>query len=537
METLDLFTSPEAPAILQGMELRPYQQDAIQAIIRDWNQFDRLLSILPTGSGKTILFSKIAEACLPKKTLILAHQNELIEQAVDKLFHATGLIADIEKAESRASLTSDIIVASIQSMERRLDKFPSNHFGQVICDESHLAMSNSWQKVLMHFSAAKILGVTATPDRSDGKSLMQFFQKLSYEIKLFDLIKQGYLAKISVRTVPIEIDITGVGQKSGDYDAEGLDNTLTPYFQKVCEAILEFARNRKTLVFLPLIKTSQKFVHICKQNGILAEHIDGTSDERKTLLQEFKDDRFQVLANSSLLTTGYDEPSIECIINLRPTRSRTLYSQMIGRGTRIKPEGRESDLLILDFLWQFEKHVIMSPGHLIARDEEQARRITKKYAKLQEIADLEFIDSEAAKERELDLLNALKNQKRKGEYFDALAFAAMTADRDLMEYAAMTGEEGQAPTKKQIEELSRLGFLSDAVVSKGQAQILIDKALARRTHNLCSPKQLFFLKKHNIPNAENITRTEASEILTRMWGKKWNAAPNARTISTTSWKP
>lgn len=527
METLDLFsfTAPvvntKPAATGATMRLRPYQSQAIEAVRGGWAEFDRQLLVIPTGGGKTIIFSNLCQLDLPGRSLILAHQNELIEQAVDKLYQATGIIADIEKAEHRCSLKSQVVVSSVQSMARRLAKFNPAHFDRIICDEAHLSVSAQWQTVLTYFKTAKILGVTATPDRTDGKALMKFYQKLALEVKLFDLIKQGFLSRISVRTVPIEIDISKVGQKGGDYNPDELDATLAPYFDKVCEAIKAFAHDRKLLVFLPLIKTSISFVNACHRHGIGARHIDGTSDDRKECIQAFRDNQFQVLANSSLLTTGYDEPSIDCIINLRPTRSRTLYSQMVGRGTRLKPDGRpHRDLLILDFLWQFERHIIMSPAHLIAKDDEQAARITKKFAKKNAEMDLEYCDSDAAKEREIDLINALKNQRRKGEYFDAMEFAAMTGDRELIEFSPMTSQEGEAVTKGQLDQLSKLGFRSDAVTSRGQAELLIAKALERRDKQLCSGKQLYFLRKHNAPNAETFTRTQASEFLSNIWGKR-----------------
>jgi superfamily II DNA or RNA helicase len=510
--------STPPPAAL--MALRPYQVETIEAVEAGWSEVSRQLIEIPTGGGKTIIFSNLAARGLPGRTLILAHQNELIEQAVDKLYQATGIIADVEKAERTASLKSDIVVASVQTMARRLAKFAPDHFQWIICDEAHLSVSQQWQTVLQHFAPAKVLGVTATPDRSDGKDLMAFYQRVAIRVKLFDLIKAGYLARISVRTVPIEIDVRSVGQKGGDYDAEQLDVVLAPYFDKVCAAIKEHAADRKCLVFVPLIKTSLTFVNACHRAGIGARHIDGDSDRRQ-ILQGFKDGQFQVMANSQLLTTGYDEPSIDCVINLRPTKSRTLYAQCIGRGTRIKPAtGKHTDLLILDFLWQFEKHVIMGPEHLIAKDEQQAKRIRRKYTKEFSEMDLEVVDSIAAKEKELELIEALKNTKRKGEYFDAMAFAAMTGDRDLMEYAAQTSEEAAPPTQRQIERLSQLGFQAAAVTSHGQAELVLAKAEERRQRNLCTGKQLYFLRKHHVPNAENMTRDEASAELSKRWGKR-----------------
>lgn len=506
-----------APPTSKGMTLRPYQQEAVDRVLTGWKEFDKQLLVLPTGGGKTIVFSKIVEALQPKRSLILCHQNELIEQAVDKLHQATGIMADVDKAERHASLRADCVVATVQSMVRRLDKYSPDHFAAIICDEAHLSVSEIWQKVLAYFTGAKILGVTATPDRSDSKQLMAFYQNLAYEVKLFDLIRQGFLSRISVRTLDLEIDISSVAQNQGDYDKDQLDDVLTPYFDKICEAIKTYAAERKILVFLPLIKTSKNFVDACHRHGIGAKHIDGTSEDRRLILQEFRDDHFRVLGNSMLLTTGFDEPSIDCVINLRPTRSRTLYSQMIGRGTRLF--NGKKDLLILDFLWMFEKHVIMNPAYLIAKNEDQARRMTKKFEKMKDYADLEFVDSEVAREREEDLANALKAKRGRGQYFDAAEYAARIQDQEMMDYEPMTSNESQPPTKAQTERLEKAGFVMETIKGRAHADMIISKLDDRRQRGLATLKQVYWLERFNIPNADNVTFNEASHILDEKFSK------------------
>jgi superfamily II DNA or RNA helicase len=210
------------------MDLRPYQEDALAAIKAGFNppnNFRRQLAVMPTASGKTILFSKLAEyvARRNQRTLILAHREELLEQAKEKLRACTGIEASIEAADRRASLEAPVVIASIQSMtrEERLARWPETHFKLVVADEAHHAISPSWQKVLTHFGAYT-LGVTATPDRGDKRLLADYFESIAYETTLIDLIKEGYLARIRVKTIPVRINMDGVKVVAGDYSADDI---------------------------------------------------------------------------------------------------------------------------------------------------------------------------------------------------------------------------------------------------------------------------------------------------------------------------
>lgn len=305
------------------VELRDYQHAAIDATLKGFKDYRRQLLVAPTGSGKTIMFAALAKRLRPERTLILAHREELIEQAVDKIYTSTGIQAEVEKAERRASPDAPIVVASVQSMmqPKRLATWAPDHFGLVVCDEAHHAISDSWQRVLDHFDA-KVLGVTATPDRGDKKNLGKYFENVCHEINLFDLIKAGFLASISIRSIPVQIDLRDVRQVAGDFASDDLGDVLGPYLQTIACAIRDVASFRKVLVFLPLIATSKAFVEICQREGLAAEHIDGTSKDRADILARFARSEFDVLSNAMLLTEGFDDPNIDCIVILRPTRSR-----------------------------------------------------------------------------------------------------------------------------------------------------------------------------------------------------------------------
>ncbi len=213
-------------------ELRPYQAEAKQAILAAWDEgYRKTLLVLPTGCGKTVVFSSVTENQVNKghRVLIMAHRGELLDQAADKLKEASGLDSVLEKAES-TSLGSflPVTVGSVQSLaqEKRLARFPNNYFQDIIVDEAHHCLSDSYKRVLDHFPNANILGVTATPDRGDMKNLGEFFDSKAYEYSMTEAIREGYLCPIKAQMIPLELDIADVGISSGDFSAGEIGHAL-----------------------------------------------------------------------------------------------------------------------------------------------------------------------------------------------------------------------------------------------------------------------------------------------------------------------
>ena len=404
------------------MELRPYQKESMESVFEQWEEVDKTLLVLPTGCGKTIVFAKITEQCVKggKRVLILAHRGELLEQAADKIAKTTGLGCATEKAE-QSSLNTwyRIVVGSVQTLmrEKRLNQFDRNYFDVIIIDEAHHCISDSYQKVLQHFSNAKVLGVTATPDRGDMKNLGSYFESLAYEYSLPKAIKEGYLCPIKAQTIPLKLDLSGVSQQAGDFKTSDIDTALDPYLYQIGDEMKKYCINRKTVVFLPLVKTSQKFTHILNELGFSAVEVNGGSDNRTEVLQDFDNGKYNVLCNSMLLTEGWDCPSVDCVVVLRPTKVRALYSQMVGRGTRLC-EGK-TELLLLDFLWHSERHELCHPAHLISESEEVANQITKNIAEAGCPVDLEEAEVKAQEDvvaqREESLAKQLKEMRNKKE--------------------------------------------------------------------------------------------------------------------------
>src|SRR5260221_3115261 len=368
------------------LKLHDYQEAAVSSVLTKWNEADRLLGVgptasgkrneadrllgvAPTGAGKTFIFVAIAEKRRSTgPVLILAHRDVLLEQARDKIATLTDLVVEKEQAESRADFRADVVVASVQTLSRsaRLERFAQDHFQTVIVDEGHHVISESYLKILAHFPAAQILGVTATPDRGDRRSLSRYYQDLAFEISLIELIQKKWLCPIRVKTVPLAIDISRVGMRAGDWCDEELAQALEPILRELASSIKQHAAERKSLIFLPLVRTAHQLAEILRGIGLAAEAIDGESKDRKEILNRFHSGQTRFLCNAMLLIEGYDEPTIDCIIPLRPTTVRSLYCQQIGRGTRTS-SGKEN-LLILDFLWLSREHDVVKPPSLIAKD-------------------------------------------------------------------------------------------------------------------------------------------------------------------------
>ena len=513
---------------------RPYQETSIDRIVKGFDEFDRQLLVLPTGGGKTLVFSWLAKTFLPKRTLILAHREELIDQAIAKLKAATGIVAEKEKAEFRASNMAPVVVASVQSMIRRLDNWPSDHFGLVVADEAHHSISESWRTVLDHFTSAKILGVTATPDRGDKRDLGDFYQNIAHEVSLLDLIKGRFLCPITIKSVPLEINLSAVKQTAGDYDAAGLDSVLAPYFDSIADSIKTHAANRKTLVFLPLIATSKAFTEVCLNHGLLAEHVDGYDDDRKDKLARFARRDFDILCNAMLLTEGYDDPSIDCIVNLRPTRSRPLYAQLCGRGTRIC-EGKEN-LLLLDFLFIHERLSLMHPANLISKDDEEAREITELSFEPDDEEedgarggeqDLLELASEARMVREEKLREKLAAMAgRQSKFISAEEFALKFHRLEIAEYQPTMKWHEEPVTEKQAVYIEQAGINVDTVNGKGHASELLGLYFKEKGRQPASSKQKWVLRQAGFRSPDGL---RGADEATQEDARSFFASRNAKT--------
>lgn len=515
------------------MELRPYQQQAKDAIFSEWeNGIKKTLLVLPTGCGKTIVFAKVAEECVKggSRVLILAHRGELLDQAADKIGKSTGLGCATEKAE-QTCLGSwfRIVVGSVQSMmrEKRLNQFPNDYFNTIIIDEAHHCISDSYQKVLRHFPDAEVLGVTATPDRGDMQNLGTVFESLAYEYTLPKAIKEGYLSPIKAVTIPLKIDMSAVGVQAGDFKSGDIATALDPYLESIAEEMEKYCSNKKTVVFLPLVKTSQKFRDILNNHGFKAAEVNGDSKDRAEILEAFDKDQYNVLCNSMLLTEGWDCPSVDCIVVLRPTKVRSLYCQMVGRGTRLSPETNKDHLLLLDFLWHTERHELCHPASLICESAEVAQKMTENMEKDAGcVIDIEEAEKTASEDvvaqREEALAKQLSEMKRrKKRLVDPLQFEMSIQAEDLSGYVPAFGWEMAPPSEGQKKTLEKLGILPDTIENAGKASKILDRLDKRRREGLTTPKQIRFLESRGFQHVGTWQFETAKNMIDRIAGNGW----------------
>lgn len=513
------------------MELRPYQEEARQAVESEWEKGNsRTLLVLPTGCGKTIVFAKITEDCVRSgaRVLILAHRGELLDQAADKIKKTTGLQCAVEKAEeSCLSSWYRVTVGSVQTLmrEKRLNQFDPGYFDTIIIDEAHHCISDSYQRILNHFSGANVLGVTATPDRGDMRNLGQVFESLAYEYTLPKAIREGYLSPIKALTIPLKMDLSGVGVQSGDFKVGDLGTALDPYLYQIAEEMAKYCRGRKTVVFLPLVKTSRKFRDILNERGFSAAEVNGESTDRAQILADFDAGRYNVLCNSMLLTEGWDCPSVDCIVVLRPTKVRSLYCQMVGRGTRLC--GGKDHLLLLDFLWHTERHELCHPASLICETEEVAQQMTKN---LEDSAgypvDIEMAEEQASSDVVAQREEALAQQlaemrKRKKRLVDPLQYEMSIQAEDLSSYVPAFGWEMAPPSQKQIAALEKCGILPDQIDNAGKAALLLDKIEKRRNAGLTTPKQIRFLEGRGFQHVGTWQFETAKRLIDRIACNGW----------------
>ncbi len=533
---------------MHNYELRPYQTEARDAVLSEWEKgHKRTLLVLPTGTGKTVVFASIAKEQVKRghRVLVMAHRGELLSQAADKLKSTSGLDSVLEKAESTSLGSSvPVTVGSVQSLcqEKRLDRFPQEYFQDIIVDEAHHALSDSYRRVLEHFPNANVLGVTATPDRGDMKNLGTVFETKAYEYTMPEAIRDGYLCPIKAQMIPLELDIKSVGISNGDYSAGEVGSALEPYLEQIAAEMTHYCKGHKTVVFLPLIATSQKFCHMLNNVGLHAAEVNGESSDREQILTDFEQGKYDVLCNSMLLTEGWDCPSVDCVVILRPTRVRSLYQQMVGRGMRLS-RGKDH-LLLLDFLWMTARHDLCRPSAIISKDEKITQKMNESLMETDEEVDIIEAEEQAERdvlaEREAALARELEEMRsRKRKLVDPLQYALSIAAEDLTNYTPTFAWEMAPPSEKQLAFLEKRGIFSDSIENSGFASLLIDRLKRRQDMGLATPKQIRCLERYGFRQVGTWQFDDANRLIGLLAANHWRIpygmtaaeyVPNERTI-------
>lgn len=486
--------------------LRPYQQEAISATHEHWREWDKELLVMATGTGKTYTAKCIIEDRLNYgSVLFMAHRDELIEQA-------RSTFGDAGKIKGPVTDIRPITVGSVQTL---INRPRYDGFNTIVIDEAHHAVSDSYQRILDQYSGAKVLGLTATPDR---KGLGKVFEGIAYEYDLRQAVQEGYLSRIVARTIPIDIDLTKVKTRVGDFEVTGLVEALEPYLPEIAKSMAEHAMDRKTVVFLPLVRMAQEFAEMLRGYGFDAQEVDGQSTDRKEKLEWFANaGKGAVMCNAMLLTEGWDCPDVDCVVVLRPTKVRSLYSQMVGRGTRLAPNKR--DCLLLDFLWLSTRHDLCRPASLITGNDEDAEKVSEKAVE----EELELFDAltDVEEQRRNALADAIRaNAKRKARLVDPLTFFVDVNEQALLDYVPEFPWETQPATEKQIRLIENAGINTDGMC-KGQASKVIDAIFRRRDAGLATAKQMHQLEQRGFQNVGLWTFEQANDMMGRLAKNKW----------------
>ncbi len=353
------------------MKLRPYQDDCLQRIrARYLEGARRLLVSLPTGTGKTVVFAAMPTFFkMRKRMLVLAHRQELLEQAASKFAAvAPGLRVGIEQGSRHAPPDADVVLASVPTVGRetssRLLRLDPEQFYLIVVDEAHHAVAATYRRVFDHFGLFSkgtkrlLVGFTATPRRGDKFTLAGVFEKVAYARSLPQMVREGYLCPVRGWRVPTSIDIGGVRVRHGDFVEHDLARAVdVPERNRlVVDAYERLAPGRRAVVFCVNVAHVHTLAAVFKERGIVAAAVWGAMppDTRRATLRRFGDGDVSVLANCNVLTEGFDEPRVDCVLMARPTRSQLLYAQMVGRGTRLHE--RKSDLVVVDIVDNTARH-------------------------------------------------------------------------------------------------------------------------------------------------------------------------------------
>lgn len=495
----------------------PYQINYANAIDKAFaDGFRKIAVISPTGSGKGDMFSWEIEKAVNnfQSCLVLVDQKKLAWQAKKRLEEQCGITGEVEQAEYRASNKANVVFATVQTMAGRLDKWPKDAFDLIINDEADRSLADEWAGTLKHFDEkARVIGWTATPHRTDKKNLGIYYDNLIELENLKTLIQKGYLAPIKIQMLPIKIDVGAFG-KGTDFTDDEADAIITPHLEEIARQIDIHAAFRRTLVFLPLIKTCERFSEIARSIGLNCDHVYGGDPEEDAKIAKFRCGQTDILANAMLLGRGIDMPETDCIVVARPTKSITLFFQFTGRGTRLAPG--KSDCLLLDFLYQAAKRLICRPACLLAQTDEERDTITaltEKDAGLPaEVVgqlDLLKVAAEATSMREESLRKKLEeNQHRKAQLISAEAFAMQHRNLSLAEYEPIMPWQMKPVTDKQKKYLEEAKIDVDSVKSWDHASKILDIYFKNKPLKLASHKVRGVMKRMGHPNWENATERE-----------------------------
>jgi superfamily II DNA or RNA helicase len=473
------------------IQLRDYQTAAVTACLDALSRGSNPLLVAPTGAGKTIMAAAIMrdwQNLHGRKVYFFAHRSELLDQA-------------------RATLERFGIKGEALSVFQRDYGMPEDA-ATALCvfDEAHHAVASCWLKVQAIFTGPKV-AITATPDRLDQQRLEVAGFALAHEICIRNLITRGYLVRPMAQKLPISLHPEMLAS---------FDDTMERLVGSIINEIGHYKRKR-TMVFLPDVRTSRMMNIEFNRRGMRSIHLDGQSGgERERLVSDFKAGEYDIICNVGLFTEGFDCPEVDCVVLLRDTKSRALWSQMIGRGLRTFP-GKE-DCLILDPLWVSGVHAL-SPADAFTTHPDSVCKSRDGLTDPLGDADME---DQAAENRLLDRLRRLEAKKgaREAKQRGLIDLSVATPLLGLTPPPAEEGESGSYDWQNRILE----GFQIYAPgLTFGQAQYLIKRMEERK--GLATLRQVRKLRQFGHRNAHTYSHTQASQAIGSDWrltgGTRW----------------
>lgn len=537
------------------MKLRNYQQAALDGITDSLREKDSTLVVMPTGTGKTVLFAHAIRAMLAAggRAMVIAHREELIRQAAEKIHAITGEKADVEMADERADShlyqRAKVVVSSVQTLNTgRVKRFNPAEFRLLITDEAHHATATSYQAVYSHMLSAgcKHLGVTATPDRADEEALGKVFDSVAYVYELPDAIHDGWLVPIRQRLVTVTgLDYSGLRTTAGDFNqadvARAQSNERT--IQELCHPIVDIAGDRKTIIFATpgsnkgegedfhIAEKMTEIINRHKPNSARRVSQDTPKEVRRQVLAEFRERKFQFLVNVGVFTEGFDEPGIELVGITRPTKSRSLYAQMVGRGTRPLPgtvdpweqsaerrtaiaNSPKSHIEVLDFVGNSGKHKLITTADILGgKYEDEVVERAKKKAEKSEAVDMSEALAESLRE-----IHAEKEAERirRAKVVAKTTYTVQAIDPfdifDIEPERVRGWDKGRWATPAQLNALKSYGVDIPPELTMGRAGQLISECKARRDSGRANYKQAKALHEKGV-TATNMTAAEAAIAL------------------------
>lgn len=546
------------------MKTRSYQQQAEDSAFREWMELVATLIVLPTGAGKTVVAAKIIQR-MGGRAMMVAHREELIWQARDKIERITGLGVEVEMGAYRASAETglfkkdSVIVSSIQTLTMggdgggRMSKFNPEDFNLVIIDEAHRAVSPSYRRFIDYLRTnpkLKILGLTATPDRADEEALGQVFDSVAYDYEILDAIHDGWLVPIDQQMVNLgSLDYSSIRTTAGDLNGADLDAVMMAEknLQGVASSAIEIIGNRRALVFTASVNHASNLAEIFNRHKTgMATWISGDTDkdDRRRIRSDFSQGKIQVVCNCNVWTEGFDDAGVEVVIMASPTKSRARYAQMIGRSTRPleglvdqfeTPMGRRFAIsqsakpacLIVDYVGVSGRHKLMTTADILGgnvSDEaiESAIQFAQRNGKpIRMNAALDEEQEKIETEREK---RRLEEEARKAKVTAKVAYTKQAIDPfDLLDVKPAMKirkwDEGKLFTEKQAAFLRRSGINPDTI-SYTQGKQLMAAMGKRRDDGLCTIGQIKKLKQYNI-DASKFTYEHAHKTLDAIAANGW----------------